>query len=95
MVAAAGIADAQGHIEVMAGGNGMALGALAAWFALRRQEAHGAIDQEYDSIGVAVAAVVLLALPLFDGSADVFAGLVGGVVGGLAGLAASVSRSAD
>ena len=55
-----------GRFEVIAGGNGMALGAVAAWFALRRAEAHGAIDQEYDVIGVAVAAAVLLALPLFD-----------------------------
>ena len=93
MVAASGIASAQGHIEVIAGGNGMALGAAAAWFALRRSEAHAAIDQEYDTIGVVVAAAVLLALPLFDSSADVFAGLVGGAVGGLAGLAAAVSRS--
>ena len=51
---------------MIAGGNGMALGAVAAWFAIRRAEAQGAIDQEYDLIGVAVAAAVLLALPLFD-----------------------------
>jgi membrane associated rhomboid family serine protease len=90
MLAASGIANAQGHIEVIAGGNGMALGAVAAWFALRRADAHAAVDQDYDLIGVAVSAVVLLALPLFDGSADVFAGLIGGAVGGLAGLAATV-----
>ncbi len=53
------------------------------------------IDQEYDLIGVAVAAAVLLALPIFDSSADVFAGLVGGAVGGLAGLAASALRDHD
>lgn len=89
ILAAAGIADAQGDITVIAGGNGMALGALAAWFAIRRSEAHGAIDDEYDLIGVAVAAVVLIALPVFAPTADFFACLVGGVVGGLAGLAAS------
>ena len=66
MLAASGIADAQGDFAVIAGGNGMALGAVAAWFAIRRAEAHGAIDEEYDVIGVAVAAAVLLALPLFD-----------------------------
>jgi membrane associated rhomboid family serine protease len=93
MLAASGIANAQGHVEVFGGGNGMALGAVAAWFALRRADAHGAIDQDYDLIGVAVSAAVLLALPIFDGSADVFAGLVGGAVGGLAGLAASVMHS--
>ena len=92
MLAASGIAGAQGDIEVIAGGNGMALGAVAAWFAMRRAEAHHAIDQDYDRIGVAVAAAVLLALPIFESTADPFAGLVGGAVGGLAGLAASALR---
>ncbi len=86
MLAASGIANAQGNFEVIAGGNGMALGALAAWFAIRRAEAHGAIDDDYDVIGVVVAAAVLLALPIFESTADPFAGLVGGAVGGLAGL---------
>ncbi len=92
MLAASGIASAQGDITVIAGGNGMALGAVAAWFAIRRSEAHGAIDDDYDMIGVAVAAAVLLMLPIFDSTANVFAGLVGGAVGGLAGLAASALR---
>ena len=87
MLAAGGVADAQGDIAVIAGGNGMALGAVAAWFAMRRAEAHGAIDEEYDLIGVAVAAAVLIALPLFAPTADLVACLVGGAVGGLAGLA--------
>jgi membrane associated rhomboid family serine protease len=92
MLAASGIASAQGEITVIAGGNGMALGAVAAWFAIRRAEAHHAVDQDYDRIGVAVAAAVLLALPIFESTASVFAGLVGGAVGGLAGLAASALR---
>jgi membrane associated rhomboid family serine protease len=95
MLAAAGIANAQGDVEVIGGGNGMALGAVAAWFALRRSDSRGAIDEDYDGIGVAVAAAVLLALPLFESSADVFAGIGGGVVGGLAGIAASFSRSGE
>ena len=89
MLAASGIADAQGDVTVIAGGNGMALGALAAWFAIRRSEARQAIDREYDMVGVIVAAAVLLALPVFESTADVFAGLVGGAVGGLCGLAAA------
>lgn len=89
MLVASGIANAQGDIVVIAGGNGMALGAVAAWFAIRRAEAHGAIDDDYDVIGVIVAAAVLLALPLFESTADPFAGLIGAAVGGLAGLAAS------
>lgn len=89
MVAASGYASAQGEFIEVAGGNGMALGAVATWFALRRAEVHGAIDEEYDAIGVAVAAAVLIALPVFAPTADFVAGLVGGAVGGLAGLAAS------
>jgi membrane associated rhomboid family serine protease len=94
-LAASGIANAQGDIEVIAGGNGMALGALAAWFAIRRAETHGAVDADYDAVGVMVAAAVLLALPLFASSADPFAGLAGGLVGGLAGLAASALGSRE
>lgn len=95
MLAAGGLANAQGELTVIAGGNGMALGALAAWFALRRAETHGAIDEEYDVIGIVVAAAVLLALPLFVATADPIAGVVGGVVGGLAGLAASALHHSD
>jgi membrane associated rhomboid family serine protease len=89
VLAAGGIAGAKGEFTVIAGGNGMALGAVAAWFAIRRAESHGAIDEEYDMIGVAVCAAVLVALPLFAPTANFFACLVGGAVGGLAGLAAT------
>jgi membrane associated rhomboid family serine protease len=95
MLAADGVAGAQGDFAVIAGGNGMALGAVAAWFAIRRAESHGAIDEEYDVIGVAVAAVVLIALPLFVSSADLVACLAGGVVGALAGLASSALHSSE
>ena len=95
MLAASGVANAQDDFTVIAGGNGMALGAVAAWFAIRRAEARGAIDEEYDVIGVVVAAAVLIALPLFAPTADFVACLVGGVVGGLAGLAASALHSSD
>ncbi len=95
VLAAGGIAAAKGDITVIAGGNGMALGAVAAWFAIRRSESHGAIDEEYDVIGVAVAAAVLIALPLFAPTANFFACLVGGAVGGLAGLAATALHHKD
>jgi membrane associated rhomboid family serine protease len=95
MLAAAGIANAQDSVTVIAGGNGMALGALAAWLAIRRSEARGAVDDDYDLIGVTVAAVVLLALPIFVPTADVFAGLVGGIIGGFAGLIASALGGPD
>ncbi len=92
MLVAAGIANGQGDVEVIAGGNGMALGAVAAWFAIRRAESHHAIDDDFDAIGVVVATAVLLALPIFEGAADPFAGLVGAAVGALAGLAAATLR---
>jgi membrane associated rhomboid family serine protease len=95
MLAAAGVADARGDFTVIAGGNGMALGAVAAWFAIRRAESNGAIDEEYDLIGVAVAAAVLIALPLFVPTADFVACLVGGAVGALAGLASSALHSSQ
>jgi membrane associated rhomboid family serine protease len=95
MLAASGVANARDEIVVIAGGNGMALGAVAAWFALRRAEAKRAVDQDYDPIAVAVAAAVLLALPIFESTADVFAGLAGAAVGGLAGLAAAALRPSE
>jgi len=73
----------------------MALGALAAWVAIRRAETRAAIDDEYDMIAVAVAAAVLVALPIAEDSANVYAGLAGGAVGALAGLAAVALRPAD
>jgi membrane associated rhomboid family serine protease len=95
MLAASVVANAQDDFTVVAGGNGMALGAVAAWFAIRRAEVQGAIGEDYDAIGVAVAAVVLIALPLFAPTADIVAGLVGGAVGGFAGLAASALHRGD
>jgi membrane associated rhomboid family serine protease len=95
MLAAKAVAEAGDGFAVISGGNGMALGALAAWFVLRRSEARGAIEEEYDVIGVAVAAVVLLALPALVPSADLLGGLVGGAVGALAGLVAVATRHAD
>jgi len=95
MLAASVVANAQDDFAVVAGGNGMALGAVAAWFAIRRAEVHGAIGEDYDLIGVAVAAVVLIALPLFAPTADLVAGLVGGAVGALAGLAASALQHGE
>ncbi len=93
-LAAAAAAGDEG-LTYIAGGNGMALGALCAWFVLRRHEARGAIGEEYDVIGVAVAAATLLALPLFAPSANFLAGLLGGAVGALAGLAATAFNRAD
>jgi len=94
MVVAVAVADARGAVEAIGGGNGVALGALAAWLTLRRGEAAGPLEGDYDRAGVIVAAAVLLALPLVVPAADFFAGLGGGAVGALAGLAASALRPA-
>jgi membrane associated rhomboid family serine protease len=94
MLAADGIETAirgDTDITVAAGGNGVALGALAAWFAIRRAEIRRYRADEVDVIGVAVCAVVLLALPVVDDWANVWAGLGGAAVGGLAGLSAALA----
>ena len=95
-VAGGVVANAQSDpFTIIAGGNGIALGVLAAWFVIRRAEASGSIGDDYDWIGVAVSAVVLIVLPLFAPTADFFAGIAGGAVGALAGLAATAFRRAE
>jgi membrane associated rhomboid family serine protease len=71
-----------------AGGNGVALGAVAAWFAVRHAESRAHPGDDYDVIGVTVFAAVLLALPLVEDFANEWAGLASGLVGLGAGLAA-------
>lgn len=82
-------------VDFIAGGNGIALGAVAAWFVIRRAESRETIGEDYDWIGVAVSAVVLILLPLFAPTADFFAGIAGGAVGALAGLATTAFRRAE
>jgi membrane associated rhomboid family serine protease len=93
MVASEVVASTQDEFIIIAGGNGIALGAVAAYFVLRRAESRGAIDAQYDWVGIAVAAVVLICLPIFAPTADFIAGLVGGIVGLLCGLLAVAFRS--
>jgi len=70
------------------GGNGVALGAVAAWFAIRHAESRAHPGDDYDVIGVTVFAAVLLALPLVEDFANEWAALASGLVGLGAGLAA-------
>ncbi|HEY3434763.1 MAG TPA: rhomboid family intramembrane serine protease [Solirubrobacterales bacterium] len=95
VLAAAAVADSQNDIEAIAGGNGMALGAVAAWFVIRRSEAGASIGEDYDRIGVAVSAGALLLLPLFVSTANWWAGLAGGAVGALCGVAATAFRRSE
>jgi membrane associated rhomboid family serine protease len=95
MLAADGLYSARNDLLFAAGGNGVALGALTAWLAIRYGETRHAVDDDFDVIGVAVAAAVLLLLPAFESDANVFAGLAGAIVGGLAGLAAGALRPTE
>jgi membrane associated rhomboid family serine protease len=90
MLAADGLETALGEgALVAAGGNGVALGALCAWWVIRRDEATSLADDSLDWIGVAVAAAVLVLLPVVDDWANFSAGIAGGVVGTVAGLSAT------
>lgn len=82
---------AEGHVLVAVGGNGIALGLLGAWAMVRWAEVRAHRDEDVEVIGAAIAAAVLIALPLFEDTANVFAGLGGGLVGLLAGLLAGLS----
>jgi membrane associated rhomboid family serine protease len=94
MLAADGIESAIGGDGLLtaAGGNGIALGLLAAWAVLRAGEMRGDPTAETEVIGAAVAAAVLIMLPLVEDYANVFAGLGGALVGGVSGLAAAFAR---
>ena len=94
MLAANGADSAIGGNDVLlaAGGNGVALGLLATWAVLRVAEVRGRPEEDVEVIGAAVAAAVLIMLPLVDDWANVFAGLGGGVVGAACGLAAAFAR---
>jgi membrane associated rhomboid family serine protease len=71
-----------------AGGNGLALGAVGAWFAVRHAQSRRQPGDDYDLVGLTVCTAVLLALPLVEDFANVWAGIAGGLVGLLAGFAA-------
>jgi membrane associated rhomboid family serine protease len=92
---AADAAASPDPITFISGGNGMALGALAAWFVIRRAEVRGEIGEDLDVVGVAVCAVVIILLPLFAPTADWVAGLAGGIIGALAGFAATAFQRAE
>lgn len=92
MLAAYGVEDQRGVLEVVSGGNGMALGVIAAWFVVRRHESRALGEDGPDPIGVLVCVAVILLLPVVVETANVWSGLAGGAVGALAGLAATLVR---
>jgi membrane associated rhomboid family serine protease len=95
MLAADGIETAfasQNDILLAAGGNGIALGLLAAWAVMRAGEVRDHPGEDVEMIGAAVAAAVLILLPVVDDYANVFAGLAGALVGAGCGLVTSLAR---
>jgi membrane associated rhomboid family serine protease len=95
MLAADGVHTAfSGSRDVLlaSGGNGIALGLLCAWAVMRAYEVRDHPGDDVEVIGAAVAAAVLIVLPLVEDFADVFAGLSGALVGAGCGLAAALAR---
>jgi membrane associated rhomboid family serine protease len=95
MLAADGIETAfagSNDVLLAAGGNGVALGLLSAWAVMRAAEMRARPDEDVEVIGAAVAAAVLILLPLVDDFANVFAGLAGALVGAGCGLVAAMAR---
>jgi hypothetical protein len=95
MLAADGIETAfasSNDVLLAAGGNGIALGLLCAWAVMRAAEVRAHPDEDVEVIGAAVAAAVLILLPVVDDYANVFAGLGGALVGAGCGLVAALSR---
>jgi membrane associated rhomboid family serine protease len=74
------------------GGNGIALGLLAAWVVDDRLSARRGHDRENDLLGVWVFAAVLLLIPVAEEDASFYAGLGGAGVGAIAGAAISPFR---
>ena len=94
MLAADGVGGliGSGGSVVAAGGNGVALGLLAAWAPLRAAEVKSMPGEYADVIGAAVAAAVLVLLSVVVAPASIVAGLAGALVGGLSGIAGARSR---
>jgi membrane associated rhomboid family serine protease len=95
MLAADGVHTAfagSNDILLAAGGNGIALGLLSAWAVMRAWELRAHPDDDVEVIGAAIAAAVLIMLPVVEDFADVFAGLSGALVGAACGFVAAFAR---
>nr|HNH87006.1 hypothetical protein [Solirubrobacterales bacterium] len=82
------VADQREVLTVIAGGNGIALGAIGAWFMVARSESRATGDG-FEAAGAIVSAAVILLLPVVVPTADFWSGLAGGIVGVLAGFTAT------
>lgn len=89
ILAADGVSSALGDgFHLATGANGIALGGLAAYVALREPERREDPEEGYDPIAVGVAAALILGISFIESLADPFSALAGGLVGGLCGLVA-------
>jgi membrane associated rhomboid family serine protease len=86
---------AVGEFPIALGGNGAALALLTAWALPDLLERRRGRETDSDLLGAAVAAAVLLLLPLAVASADPLAGAVGVVAGLAIGLPLARRRGAD
>jgi len=75
------VASAVYSEAIIAGGNGAALGLLAAWAVPDIQDARAGNYYEGDLLGVAAIAALLLAMPFARAEASWLAGITGAVVG--------------
>lgn len=91
LLGAFAIDEQRGAEAVLSGGNGLALGAVAAWWVTARHEA-SARGEDLDRIPLVVAAVAIVVLPLFASGMSLWAAPIGGAVGALAGLVAGRAR---
>jgi len=93
ILGADGINDLLGdETNSAAGANGMALGVIAAYVALREPDRRADPEDSYDPFAVLVCALVVLLIPLVQTFAEVGAGVVGALVGGACGLAATMAQ---
>lgn len=90
-LAAFGIENALGGTGMITGGNGIALGAITAWYFTVRPEARST-GEAVDVGGVLVCSAVILLLPVVIDGVSVWAGIAGAVVGGLSALVAARFR---
>ena len=83
-----GVANQRDVIIVIAGGNGIALGAIGAWFMVSRAESRSGGDS-VELAGILISAGVILLLPVVVPTADFWSGLAGGLVGVIGGMTAA------
>jgi len=92
VLAAYGVEDQRGVIDFIGGGNGLALGAIAAWYVVERHETGNFEDEKPDLVGVLVCVAVIMLLPVVVDTANVWSAVAGAAVGALAGLVATLVK---